>query len=114
MQREFDVTYAENNICSLNIHIHGLTLFYQNFISFIFVYRNKKRRTPKKGKSADTVPEYASDDETLYGTRNDPDPDSREYFYDDIDEFHAHREKVLLEKSYKPEERVTESDEVRT
>ena len=39
--------------------------------------------------------EYVSDDdERLYGDKEAPDPESRDYFYDDIDEFHAKREKV--------------------
>jgi len=57
----------------------------------IILNRGKK----KGGKKVDTsVPEYASDDERLYGRLEDPDPESREYIYDDIDEFHASREKV--------------------
>ena len=40
------------------------------------------------------VPEYASDDEQVYGRLDNPDPESRDFMYDDIDEFHASREKV--------------------
>lgn len=70
--------------------------------------KKSRRKGPKKG--SDHVPEYASDEERLYGKQDDPDPESREYFYDDIDEFHANREKILVNTGYKAEE-VEESDE---
>lgn len=41
------------------------------------------------------MPEYASDDERLYGDMEEPDQESREYYYDEVDEFHANKEKVL-------------------
>ena len=65
-------------------------------IIFMLLFRGKKNpseegRTKKK-KSKTEEYEYVSDDEKLYG--DTPDPDSREYFYDEIDEFHAKRDKV--------------------
>ncbi|XP_052776254.1 something about silencing protein 10-like [Mya arenaria] len=72
------------------------------------------RKGKKKGvekKSDGVVPEYASDDERLYGRLDKPDPESREYIYDDVDEFHASREKVLLEKGFKDEDMGPMSDE---
>ncbi|KAH3733833.1 something about silencing protein 10-like [Dreissena polymorpha] len=66
-----------------------------------------KRPNKKKGQkktSVETVPEYASDDERLYGNMDEPDPEAREYMYDDVDEFHASREKVLLDKGYKDDD----------
>ena len=58
---------------------------------------------------SDHVPEYASDDETLYGRQNNPDPEDREFFYDEIDEFHADRDKVthLIHLGYDPESGVS-------
>ena len=50
----------------------------------------KKRK--KKGRNVEY--EYVSDEDHLYGDKDDPDPQSREYFYDEVDEFHANREKV--------------------
>ncbi|WAR22959.1 SAS10-like protein [Mya arenaria] len=69
----------------------------------------KKKGVEKK--SDGVVPEYASDDERLYGRLDKPDPESREYIYDDVDEFHASREKVLLEKGFKDEDMGPMSDE---
>ncbi|KAK3596510.1 hypothetical protein CHS0354_039030 [Potamilus streckersoni] len=40
-----------------------------------------------------------------------PDPTSNEYFYDDVDEFHASREKILLERGVQKEEAAVDSSE---
>ena len=48
----------------------------------------------KKRKNRNEAYEYVSDEERLYADKDTPDPDSREYFYDDVDEFHVQREKV--------------------
>ncbi|KAL3867582.1 hypothetical protein ACJMK2_040466 [Sinanodonta woodiana] len=40
-----------------------------------------------------------------------PDPTSNEYFYDDVDEFHASREKILLERGVRNEEAAVDSNE---
>ncbi|XP_077998552.1 something about silencing protein 10-like isoform X1 [Glandiceps talaboti] len=40
---------------------------------------------------------YDSDDERAYQGQRDPDPSSREYMYDEVDEFHSEKEKILLE-----------------
>ena len=62
------------------------------------LFRGKKSSSSedkrKKRKSKNEEYEYVSDDERLYGDKDTPDPDSREYFYDEIDEFHAKRDKV--------------------
>ena len=50
----------------------------------------KSRKKKKSNKTEEY--EYVSDDDRLYGDA--PDPESREYFYDEIDEFHAKRDKV--------------------
>ncbi|XP_060605929.1 something about silencing protein 10-like isoform X2 [Ruditapes philippinarum] len=71
--------------------------------------RKKKSKVHKW--SSDFVPEYASDDEKLYGNSEEPDPDSREYIYDDVDEFHANKEKILLDKGYRHDEEIQQSDE---
>ncbi|XP_006815322.1 something about silencing protein 10-like isoform X2 [Saccoglossus kowalevskii] len=41
--------------------------------------------------------EYDSDDERAYENIEDPDPQSREFMYDEVDEFHADKEKILLD-----------------
>ena len=62
---------------------------------FYFFRGRKGSSQEKKKKSSREVYEYVSDDdERLYGDKAAPDPESRDYFYDDIDEFHAKREKV--------------------
>ncbi|XP_053395468.1 something about silencing protein 10-like isoform X2 [Mercenaria mercenaria] len=71
--------------------------------------RKKKSKVHKW--SSDHVPEYASDDDKLYGNYEEPDPESREYIYDDVDEFHTNREKILLDKGYREEEELPQSDE---
>ncbi|CAC5399164.1 UTP3 [Mytilus coruscus] len=54
---------------------------------------------PKKRKGGkEKVAVYNSDDEDTFSKGNEPDPTSEEYFMDDIDEFHAKKDKVLLGK----------------
>lgn len=83
-----------------------MTFFYNSFGHFTI--RSKRDAKPnkgshntktqkgkrKKGLNSD-VPQYV-DDKQMYGDMDEPDPESREYIYDDIDEFHATREKVCL------------------
>ncbi|KAK6188087.1 hypothetical protein SNE40_004347 [Patella caerulea] len=51
----------------------------------------------RKGFKPQDVSILDSDDERAFNNIDDPDPDSRGFVYDDIDEFHAGRDKVLLE-----------------
>lgn len=70
----------------------------QNDLKIIFLKfrRGKKSATSSKKKTRkdSQVPEYVSDEETLYGKHDDPDPEDRQFYYDDIDEFHENRDKV--------------------
>ncbi|XP_071497186.1 something about silencing protein 10-like [Diadema antillarum] len=55
-----------------------------------------KRRKGGHQKKAEDY-EYDSDDPRAYENEKVPDPTSREYFYDDVDEFHANKDKINLE-----------------
>ncbi|XP_064641905.1 something about silencing protein 10-like [Lineus longissimus] len=44
------------------------------------------------------APVYDSDDERTYKDEKIPDKEDDSYFYDDVDEFHATRDKILLDK----------------
>lgn len=46
------------------------------------------------GKKRKGVEVYDSDDERAYRNEKIPDPRSEEYFNDEVDEFHANRDKV--------------------
>ncbi|KAL4237032.1 Something about silencing protein 10 [Mactra antiquata] len=70
----------------------------------------KSTRKGKKKGITKAVPEYVNDDE-IYGNFDEPDPESREYMYDDVDEFHNAREKMLLDSGYQDQEGEEESEE---
>lgn len=55
--------------------------------------RKKERGRMKKPEESD----YDSDDPRAYEKERAPDPSSREYMYDEVDEFHATKEKISLE-----------------
>ncbi|XP_067677065.1 something about silencing protein 10-like [Haliotis asinina] len=46
----------------------------------------------------------------VYTSDDDPDPESQDYYHDDIDDFHEGRNKVLLDEGYK-ESHLEDSDE---
>ena len=46
-------------------------------------------------KPGPAVVSYDSDDERAYDKEEQPDATSSEYFHDEVDEFHAGREKVM-------------------
>lgn len=49
----------------------------------------------RKGKEKVPIVTYNSDDEEFYSKEKRPDPTSEEYFMDEIDEFHASKDKVI-------------------
>ncbi|XP_060073510.1 something about silencing protein 10-like [Ylistrum balloti] len=55
---------------------------------------------PKKGKGRVQVAAlvYGSDDERRYENEPEPDQEEDDYFYDDVDNFHLQREKMLLDQ----------------
>ncbi|XP_071117212.1 something about silencing protein 10-like [Haliotis cracherodii] len=46
----------------------------------------------------------------VYNSDDDPDPESQDFYHDDIDDFHEGRNKVLLDEGYK-DQRLDDSDE---
>ncbi len=43
---------------------------------------------------------YDSDDERAYSKEKIPDPTSNEYFHDEIDDFHANKDKVFSQRAH--------------
>ncbi|KAK3091637.1 hypothetical protein FSP39_021428 [Pinctada imbricata] len=70
---------------------------------------------PKKGKGKKkevSVPVYDSDDERRYSREAVPDPNDDSYYHDEVDQYHAQKDKVLLEKGMRYEEEgQSESEE---
>ncbi|XP_022344725.2 something about silencing protein 10-like [Crassostrea virginica] len=67
-------------------------------------------RKPKK-KQVEVV-YYDSDDERSYAKEAVPDPTKDDYFYDAVDEFHAEKEKIMLDKGLREDDQQSsESDE---
>ncbi|XP_068721511.1 something about silencing protein 10-like isoform X2 [Montipora capricornis] len=62
--------------------------------------RSKRRRKPRKLKEEEKEPVY-----------EEPDPNSDDFFYDDVDKFHAEREKILLDSASDPKDGELSSDE---
>ncbi|XP_041480309.1 something about silencing protein 10-like [Lytechinus variegatus] len=55
--------------------------------------RRRKGGHRKKAEESD----YDSDDPRAYAKEKEPDPSSRDYIYDEVDEFHANKEKISLD-----------------
>lgn len=68
-----------------------------------------KGRSKKEGGVA--VPVYDSDDERAYSKEDVPDPTDDSYFQDEVDDFHANREKLLLDQGASLEPAGFSSDE---
>jgi hypothetical protein len=69
---------------------------------------------PFRKKIKPAAPVYDSDDERTYANEKIPDKEDDSYFYDDVDEFHASRDKILLDKGASLPQPADLSEEVKT
>lgn len=68
-------------------------------------------KRPRRKKVVDVV-EYDSDDERKYAKEAVPDPTQDDYYHDAVDDFHAQKDKILLDKGLKLDDQYSsESDE---
>ncbi|XP_071840057.1 something about silencing protein 10-like isoform X2 [Apostichopus japonicus] len=67
--------------------------------------RRAGRRQWQKNES-----DYDSDDPRSYRNVKDPDPSSKEYFYDEVDEFHNDRDKILINQDQTIQQKADRSD----
>ncbi|XP_033738391.1 something about silencing protein 10-like [Pecten maximus] len=68
---------------------------------------------PKKGKKRTQVaaPVYGSDDERRYENEPEPDQEDEDYFYDDVDNFHMQKEKMLLDQGVQSDDDMNSESE---
>ncbi|PIK45124.1 putative something about silencing protein 10 isoform X2 [Apostichopus japonicus] len=93
-------------------HEHGMGTFTHNHLEVYTNWgggrgwgRRAGRRQWQKNES-----DYDSDDPRSYRNVKDPDPSSKEYFYDEVDEFHNDRDKILINQDQTIQHKADRSD----
>ena len=73
---------------------HSAAVYKLEWKPFCWLFNSKTKRGKKKPSVGDAEPNYERDEECTGSKEAVPDPKSEEYFQDEVDQFHAKREKV--------------------